>query len=74
MHSVATAKKKVKVEMTYRKYTWAANRISDEDMAELYRMKNSEHIPITQLVARAVNEFVRQRQLKTESVLNGLKG
>jgi len=52
--------------MTYRKYTWAANQISDEDMSELYRMKNSEHIPITQLVARAVNEFVRQRQLKTE--------
>ena len=52
--------------MTYRKYTWAANRIAKEDMAELHKMKNSEHVPITHLVAQAVSEFVTRRGTKTE--------
>jgi hypothetical protein len=47
---------------SFKKYTWAANRISEEDMLELYKMKNSEHIPITRLIARAVSEFIKKRQ------------
>ena len=50
----------------YPKYTWVGSRITVEDMTELYRMKNSEHVPITQLVAQAVREFIRKRQRFTE--------
>jgi len=47
--------------MSYPKYTWVGNRISDTDMADLYRMKLRTHRPITALVAEAVNEYIKAR-------------
>ncbi len=44
--------------MGYTKYAWVGNRISDDNMAELYRMKLRTHRPITALVAEAVNNYV----------------
>jgi hypothetical protein len=46
----------------YPRYTWVGNQISQEDMTELYKMKTSEHVPITRLVAEAVREFIHKRQ------------
>lgn len=50
--------------MTFPKYTWAANRISDSDMALLYRIKMQTHKPITQLVAEAVNQYLLLREVR----------
>lgn len=44
------------------KYTWVGNQISEADMTELFKMKTSEHVPITRLVAEAVREFIHKRQ------------
>jgi hypothetical protein len=40
------------------KYAWVGSRISDEDMADLYRMKLRTRRPITALVAEAVNSYI----------------
>lgn len=42
----------------FRKYTWIGNRISRDDMARLYRMKEKTKRPITSLVAEAVSCYV----------------
>ena len=44
--------------MGYTKYAWVGNRISDEDMANLYRMKLRTRRPITALVAEAVSSYI----------------
>ncbi len=44
--------------MGYTKYTWVGNRISEADMAYLYRMKLRTRRPITALVAEAVNSYI----------------
>lgn len=44
--------------MRYTKYTWVGNRISDADMADLYRMKLRTRRPITALVAEAVSSYI----------------
>ncbi len=44
--------------MGYTKYAWVGNRISDSDMADLYRMKLRSRRPITALVAEAVSCYV----------------
>ncbi len=44
--------------MGYTKYAWVGNRISDTDMADLYRMKLRTRRPITVLVAEAVSSYV----------------
>ena len=46
----------------YTKYAWIGNQISEEEMFELYKIKTSERIPITKLVAQAVREFILHRQ------------
>jgi len=45
--------------MSYPKYAWVGNKITDSDMAVLYRMKNETRRPITELVAEAVSQYVR---------------
>ncbi len=44
--------------MSYRKYTWAGNKISDDDMEKLYKIKMKTKRQITELVAEAVKEYV----------------
>ena len=44
--------------MGYRKYNWIGNKISDDDMGKLYRIKKKTKRPITKLVAEAVREYV----------------
>lgn len=47
--------------MKYAKYAWVGNRISEEDMGALYRMKVKLRKPITVMVAEAVSMYVRAR-------------
>ena len=42
------------------KYTWVGNRISESDMAKLYRLKQIKRKPITCLVAEAVRQFLEK--------------
>jgi hypothetical protein len=54
--------------MGYTKYAWVGNRISDEDMANLYRMKLRTHRPITALVAEAVSNYVLSHRQEVTAV------
>jgi len=44
--------------MNHSKYFWPASAIAEEDMVLLYRARegSSPHVPITQLLARAVRQ------------------
>lgn len=44
----------------YAKFAWVGNRISDEDMAELYRRKTLTKKPITVMVAEAVRRYCEE--------------
>ena len=44
--------------MSYPKYPWIGNRISEEVMASLYRLKQQTRKPITVLVAEAVTQYL----------------
>ena len=44
--------------MSYPRYAWIGNRISEEDMGSLYRLKQMTGKPITVLVAEAVSQFL----------------
>ncbi len=46
--------------MSYPRYTWVGNKISEEDMAAMYRMKMKSRKPITAMVAEAVSQYVRE--------------
>ncbi|MDO8726941.1 MAG: hypothetical protein Q7J35_12800 [Candidatus Methanoperedens sp.] len=46
--------------MSYPKYGWIGNKISESDMASLYRMKTKTRRPITAMVAEAVSQYVRE--------------
>ncbi len=48
--------------MGYTKYAWVGNRISDENMADLYKMKLRTHRPITALVAEAVSRYLQSHK------------
>lgn len=48
--------------MSFAKYSWAANRIADNDMAALHRMKTDTGRPITRLVAEAVSAYVKKEE------------
>lgn len=52
--------------MGYSKYAWIGNRISEEDMARLYKIKMETKKPITKMVAEAVKLYINS--------LNGLSG
>ncbi len=57
--------------MGYVKYGWAANQISEEDMAKLYYMKKATRKPITTMISEAVKLYLSQHvsaQNKTEDV------
>ncbi len=47
------------------RYNWVGNRILAEDMASLYRIKQSTRRPITELVAEAVSEYIKARRCKS---------
>lgn len=44
--------------MGYCKYAWAANQISEEDMAQLYRLKKATRKHITVMVSEAVKLYL----------------
>ncbi|MBU4373916.1 MAG: hypothetical protein KJ714_05640 [Euryarchaeota archaeon] len=47
------------VAMSYPKYAWVGNRIAESDMAVLFGLKTKTHLPITELVAEAVRQYIR---------------
>ncbi len=48
--------------MGYSKYAWIGNRISEEDMARLYKIKTETKKPITKIVAEAVKLYIDSLQ------------
>lgn len=50
----------------YRKFAWVGNQIRDSDMSRLYQIKEEQRIPITQLVATAVREFIEKTEKEKE--------
>jgi hypothetical protein len=46
--------------MSYPRYTWVGNKISEEDMAALYQRKKVTKKPITAMVAEAVSKYVKE--------------
>ena len=44
--------------MGYRKYSWIGNKVTDEDMEKLYKIKEKTKKKITEMVAEAVKEYV----------------
>lgn len=52
--------------MGYTRYSWVGNKISDGDMAQLYRLKMKTRKRITEMVAAAVKAYLLQH----EQVLN----
>jgi hypothetical protein len=45
--------------MSYPRYTWVGNKISEEDMAALYQRKKATKKSITAMVAEAVSKYVK---------------
>ncbi len=43
------------------KYSWVGNKIPESDMAVLYRMKKKSGRPITELVAEAVSQYIKEK-------------
>lgn len=58
-------------QMTYRKFTWVGNQITDDDMTRLYQIKKARRIPITKLVAAAVKEFIAKTEQEVINVQEG---
>lgn len=46
--------------MSYPKYGWVGNKISEEDMAALYNRKKATRKTITTMVAEAVSQYVKE--------------
>lgn len=46
--------------MGYSKFGWAANQISEEDMAQLYHLKKTTKKYITTMVSEAVRLYLSQ--------------
>lgn len=46
--------------MGYTRYAWVGNKISDDDMAQLYRLKMKTRRRITEMVAAAVKVYLSQ--------------
>ena len=44
--------------MSYPKYPWIGNRITEEDMGKLYRLKQANKKPITKMVAEAITQYL----------------
>jgi len=45
--------------MSYPRYTWVGNKISEEDMAALYKRKKATRKSITSIMAEAVSQYVK---------------
>jgi hypothetical protein len=45
--------------MSYPRYSWVGNKISEEDMAALYQRKKATKKPITAMVAEAVSKYLK---------------
>jgi hypothetical protein len=57
------------VNMSYPKYAWIGNRITQEDMASLYCLKQQTKKPITVLVAEAISQYLSiKRKEKEEKI------
>ena len=50
--------------MSYPKYAWVGNRISEEDMKRLYELKKAHRKPITRMVAEAVKSYLERHSEK----------
>jgi len=48
--------------MSYPRYGWVGNKISEADMKRLYQLKLKNKKPITRMVAEAVKLYVARRQ------------
>ncbi len=48
--------------MGYARYAWVGNKISDADMARLYRLKMKTRKRITEMVAAAVKVYLSQHE------------
>ncbi len=69
--------------MAYSKYGWAANQITEEDMARLYHLKKTTRKHITVMIGEAVSLYLSQHVplkntpqtliVNKEEVQNGLK-
>lgn len=46
--------------MGFTRYAWVGNKISDDDMAQLYRLKMKTRRRITEMVAAAVKVYLSQ--------------
>lgn len=46
----------------YPKYTWAMNKVSTYQMAELYRLKQETGRPITELVREAIDLYITYQE------------
>ncbi len=46
--------------MSYTRYSWVGNKISEEDMAALYKRKKATRKSITAMVAEAVSQYVKE--------------
>ncbi len=46
--------------MSYPRYTWVGNKISEENMAALYQRKKATRKSITSVVAEAVSKYVKE--------------
>jgi len=46
--------------MSYTRYSWVGNKISEEDMVALYKRKKATKKSITAMVAEAVSQYVRE--------------
>ncbi|HHT9137249.1 MAG TPA: hypothetical protein ACFYEK_08420 [Candidatus Wunengus sp. YC60] len=62
--------------MGYCKFGWAANQISEEDMAHLYHLKKATKKHITTMVSEAVKLYLSQKdrslaEIQTNTFLKG---
>lgn len=46
--------------MSYTRYGWVGNKISEEDMAVLYKRKKATRKSITSMVAEAVSQYIKE--------------
>lgn len=46
--------------MSYPRYSWVGNKITEEDMAALYKRKQATRKPITAMIAEAVSKYVKE--------------
>ena len=50
--------------MSYPKYAWACNKITEQSMKDLYFLKQTTRKPITILVAEAVVQYLKNQKKK----------